>query len=103
MKDQKATAEDAEDADKRWLRLSASSASSAVAFVRSRGDRMKKLLILATAVGCGRADAAQKPQQQQWGASAPFVQHPEHIQPGMTLSRQFMAVTNPYDGDAARA
>jgi mono/diheme cytochrome c family protein len=61
------------------------------------------VLMLATLAACGNADAAQNSQQQQWGASAPFVQHPENIQPGMTLSRRFMAVTNPYDGNATRA
>jgi cytochrome c oxidase cbb3-type subunit 3 len=63
---------------------------------------MKRLLILAT-IACGSADAAQTPQQQQWGASAPFVQHPDHIQPGMGLTRPFMTVTNPYEGNADRA
>lgn len=60
---------------------------------------------LLTAAGCGgSADAAQQtpPPQQQWGASAPFVQHPDNIQPGVALTRPFAAVVNPYEGDAGK-
>jgi cytochrome c oxidase cbb3-type subunit III len=60
-------------------------------------------LIACVAACGGNADAAQTPQQQQWGAAAPFIQHPDHIQPGLTLSRPFMTVTNPYEGNADRA
>jgi cytochrome c oxidase cbb3-type subunit 3 len=63
-------------------------------------------VFIAGAASCGgSADAAQQqvPEQKQWGASAPFVQHPENIQPGVTLSRPFINIVNPYDGNAQRA
>ena len=63
-------------------------------------------IVLAVACG-GNADAAQQatsaPAQQQWGASAPFIQHPDNIQPGVGVYRPFVALTNPYDGNAQRA
>lgn len=72
---------------------------------------MKRIITLAglvVAAGCGgNADAAQQtasvPAQQQWGAAAPFVQHPDNIQPGVALNRPFATLTNPYDGNAQRA
>jgi cytochrome c oxidase cbb3-type subunit 3 len=68
----------------------------------------KKLMgCLIIAAACGAADAAQQqpaspPPQNQWGASAPFVQHPDNIQPGIGLSRPFASIVNPYDGNAQR-
>jgi cytochrome c oxidase cbb3-type subunit 3 len=75
---------------------------------------MSKRLIVGALViiACGgSADAAQQQQQQpaaspspasQWGASAPFVQHPDNIQPGIGLSRPFTNIVNPYEGNAQR-
>src|SRR5205807_7719204 len=65
--------------------------------------RIVALGCLVVVVSCGgNADAAQSTQQQ-WGASAPFVQHPDNIQPGVALSRPFMTLANPYEGNAQRA
>jgi cytochrome c oxidase cbb3-type subunit 3 len=62
-------------------------------------------LLVATACG-DSADAAQQAaataQQPQWGSAAPFVQHPDNIQPGLALNRPFMTVVNPYEGNAQR-
>jgi cytochrome c oxidase cbb3-type subunit 3 len=33
---------------------------------------------------------------------APFVQHPDHIQPGLPLQRPFTALTNPFEGNAQK-
>lgn len=33
---------------------------------------------------------------------APFVQHPDYIQPGITLTRPFTRLVNPYEGDKQR-
>ena len=54
--------------------------------------------------GCASAEAAQQQQQQQApaGIVAPFIQHPENIQPGITLVSRFAQVVNPYEGNAAR-
>ena len=66
---------------------------------------MKKLalaILFSPVVACGKpADAAQQastPQQ-----SAPFVQHPDNIQPGLHSSARWANLVNPYDGNAARA
>jgi cytochrome c oxidase cbb3-type subunit 3 len=66
--------------------------------------RLKSIVILAVAAACMEADAAeeQSPQASQWGGAAPFVQHPDNIQPGVALTRPFAPVVNPYDGNAAR-
>ena len=69
---------------------------------------LKPLACCIVAAACGSsADAAQQQsappaQQSQWGASAPFVQHPDNIQPGVALSRPFVPIVNPYEGNAAR-
>lgn len=59
----------------------------------------------AVATGCNRpADAAQTPASQQPIANpaAALVQHPEHIQPGLTLQSRFASLSNPYDGNSQR-
>ena len=38
----------------------------------------------------------------QGAAPAPFVQHPDYIQPGIVLTRSFMQLANPYKGDKRR-
>jgi cytochrome c oxidase cbb3-type subunit 3 len=48
------------------------------------------------------ASAAQTPAQQPALATAPFIEHPEHIQPGLGQARRFAALKNPYEGDAKR-
>ena len=64
-----------------------------------------RLLALAALVAplaaCGNADAAQ--QTQTPTQSAPFVQHPDHIQPGLTLSARYASLVNPFDGNAQRS
>jgi len=55
--------------------------------------------------GCDRsADAAQTAAQQQPLANpaAVLVQHPEHIQPGLTLQSRFASLINPYEGSPQR-
>ena len=64
--------------------------------------RITRLLLLAGTAGCMNADAAQQPPQVTAGNAAPFVQHPDNIQPGVALSRPFMQLVNPYEGNAAR-
>jgi cytochrome c oxidase cbb3-type subunit III len=68
----------------------------------SSGRVVAAIALLAGGASCGgNADAAQQvavPRQ-----SAPFVQHPDHIQPGLALTRQFATLTNPFDGNAERA
>src|SRR5256885_1362631 len=60
---------------------------------------MRILILLLGAAACAKlADAAQSPQQ----TSAPFVQHKDHIQPGLPLKGRFVALTNPFEGDAQR-
>ena len=60
---------------------------------------MRKTLLLALVAGCTSADAAQ---QQTQASVAPFVQHPENIQPGLGNSAGFAQLTNPYEGNKAR-
>ena len=57
--------------------------------------------VLTTALGAGAVH-----QQQQQQATSPqqgFVQHPEHIQPGLPQSGRWQTLTNPFEGDAQRA
>jgi cytochrome c oxidase cbb3-type subunit 3 len=80
--------------------------------------RILSALALVIATGCvGRGDAAearepsivrraarqeQQPQQASEG-SPTFIQHPEHIQPGLTLrGGSFTQLTNPFAGDPAK-
>jgi cytochrome c oxidase cbb3-type subunit 3 len=44
----------------------------------------------------------QQQQQQSTGAAATFVQHPENIQPGVTLRGGFVQLTNPFQGDPTK-
>ena len=48
--------------------------------------------------------AAQQQQAQQSapGAQPTMVQHPEHIQPGLTLRGGFVQLSNPFEGDRAK-
>ena len=46
---------------------------------------------------------AQEQQQPQAAAGTPtFIQHPEHIQPGVSLRGGFTQLTNPFQGDAGK-
>jgi cytochrome c oxidase cbb3-type subunit 3 len=45
---------------------------------------------------------AQQQEQQSRGAPAPFVQHPEHVQPGLPMQRPFTTLKNPFEGDKQR-
>ena len=46
---------------------------------------------------------AQQPQQPQGrGTPAPFVAHPDHVQPGLPMQRPFTTLRNPYEGDKQR-
>lgn len=70
--------------------------------------KIRNIVGLVVIAGCVDADAAQQQAQSpaapagQWGAAAPFVQHPDNIQPGVALSRPFVQIVNPYEGNAAR-
>jgi cytochrome c oxidase cbb3-type subunit 3 len=64
------------------------------------------LLLLVSVAGYHVADAAQtQTPQQATGSTQPtyFVQHPDHIQPGIPLQGTMASLTNPYEGDAQRA
>jgi cytochrome c oxidase cbb3-type subunit 3 len=64
---------------------------------------IKRIALAVLLAGCMEADAAQQqPQQAPAGSVAPFIQHPENIQPGITLASRFTQMTNPYEGNAAR-
>ena len=64
--------------------------------------RISSLGLLVVVAGCMEADAAQQTQSQTSLSVAPFVQHPDNIQPGLALQRPFAQVVNPYEGNAAR-
>ena len=65
--------------------------------------RISSLGLLVVVAGCMDADAAQQPQQTTPSSGvAPFIQHPDNIQPGLSLQRPFMQVVNPYEGNTAR-
>lgn len=64
-------------------------------------------LIALTGVGVYRAQGTESPRQQipvTKSGTQPtyFVEHPDNIQPGLNLQRQFPRLKNPYSGDAAR-
>jgi cytochrome c oxidase cbb3-type subunit III len=46
--------------------------------------------------------AAQQAQQPQQSPQSPFIQHPEHIQPGVSLRGGFTQLTNPFQGDPGK-
>lgn len=69
------------------------------------------LIGLAGCVGRGDAAEAREPAivrraalqgQQPAESSVTFVQHPEHIQPGLSLNGGFTQLTNPFHGDAGK-
>jgi cytochrome c oxidase cbb3-type subunit III len=65
--------------------------------------KITSLGVLVVVAGCMEADAAQQQQQPPASLSvAPFVQHPDNIQPGLSLQRPFAQVVNPYEGNTAR-
>lgn len=77
--------------------------------------RVLMVLMLIGAAGCvGRGDAAEAREPavvrraaqgaQQPGASpeTTFIQHPEHIQPGLSLKGGFIQLTNPFKGDKGK-
>lgn len=66
--------------------------------------KTSRVIAMVVVAACTTADAAQQqqPQQPQTGSVAPFIQHPENIQPGITLASRFTQLTNPYEGNAAR-
>ena len=60
-----------------------------------------------TALGVQLGRAAQAPATQQRGSQPGtqptyFVEHPEHIQPGLQLQGRLTSLTNPFEGNAAR-
>jgi len=64
---------------------------------------ISRVMLMVVVAGCTSAEAAQQQQQAPpSGSVAPFIQHPENIQPGITLASRFTALSNPYDGNAAR-
>lgn len=50
------------------------------------------------------AHATQEPQAPQSGATQPtyFVEHPDHIQPGLAARARWATLTNPYEGNSQR-
>lgn len=59
----------------------------------------------AVIVSCGDAASAAQAahaRQDTAGATARFVQHTEHIQPGLPLRSRFAALANPFEGDQRR-
>lgn len=63
--------------------------------------------VLASCARTGDAAEAREPdivrrQQQQVPASPTFIQHPDHIQPGLPLRGGFIQLTNPFEGDKAK-
>ena len=46
--------------------------------------------------------AGQQAQQPQQSPQSPFIQHPEHIQPGVSLRGGFTQLTNPFQGDPGK-
>ena len=83
-----------------------------------RNALLSATLLLASAAGCvGRGDAAearepdivrraaqQQAQSQQLSGQQPtYIQHPEHIQPGISLRGGFTQLTNPFQGDPTKA
>jgi cytochrome c oxidase cbb3-type subunit III len=76
--------------------------------MRGAAMKIRRIAMGALIAGCIDADAAQQaapPAQSpngQWGSAAPFVQHPDNIQPGLALSRPFAQIVNPFEGNTAR-
>src|SRR5437867_4918703 len=81
-----------------------------------REVRCARATLLGAAVACGtesdaaelrepavvrQAQATQSAAGTQ-GTLAPFVQHPENIQPGLSLTRPFTQLTNPFEGDRTK-
>src|SRR4051812_21104735 len=64
--------------------------------------RVARVIAMIVVAGCTSAEAAQQQPQQATGSVAPFIQHPDNIQPGIVLASRFTQMTNPYDGNAAR-
>jgi cytochrome c oxidase cbb3-type subunit III len=76
------------------------------------------MIVVLAAGGCvGRGDAAearepeivrraaqqpQQPQQPVANGEPTFIQHPEHIQPGLSLNGRFTQLTNPFHGDPGK-
>jgi len=61
-----------------------------------------RVALMVFVAACVVADAAQQQPQQATGSVAPFIQHPDNIQPGIVLASRFTQMTNPYEGNAAR-
>ena len=76
--------------------------------------RFAVVLTMVPPTGCvGNGDAAearepgivrraQEAQQQQQASGPTFVQHPEYIQPGLSLNGGFAQLTNPFEGDRTK-
>lgn len=58
-----------------------------------------------TLVGVRYSSATQAPPVQAKAGNQPtyFVEHPDHIQPGLTFQSRWASLVNPFEGDAAKA
>jgi cytochrome c oxidase cbb3-type subunit 3 len=64
---------------------------------------MRKFLLLVLVGGCTSAQAAQQQRQQtSTSPAAPFIQHPDNVQPGISLASRFAQLQNPYEGNGTR-
>ena len=59
------------------------------------------VLLVIGAAGVGRSSAAPPPQSRGTQPTY-FVEHPEHIQPGLAAAGRWALLTNPFEGDAAK-
>lgn len=60
------------------------------------------VLLVIGAVGVGRSSSAPPTQSQAGTQPTYFVEHPEHIQPGLAAAGRWAPLTNPFEGDAAK-
>jgi cytochrome c oxidase cbb3-type subunit 3 len=73
----------------------------------SRSLHASLAVILLGAIGFYRAQTRQMPPVQQTPSQPGtqptyFVEHPDHIQPGLSFQGRWAALTNPYEGNAQR-
>ena len=61
-------------------------------------------ILVLSAVAYRLANAGQSPADQAQSGTQPtyFVEHPDHIQPGLAFNGHWASLTNPYAGNAAR-
>jgi cytochrome c oxidase cbb3-type subunit 3 len=70
-----------------------------------RLERLKlPLVLLVFAAIAVPLSGAESPRLQSRAGTQPtyFVEHPEHVQPGLPSTGRWMALTNPFENDAAR-